>query len=85
MNYYDFCIKENIDLIFTKIDFNNRRIDKENGIYTNEWGIIRKTGPEGVDYYVDGPIKTMEDLNKIKIPDPQDDSNFKTLKKVVKK
>ena len=85
MDYYEFCKAEDIDFVFTKKDFQNRWIDKKKQIYTNEWKMIRKAGREDTDDYIDGPIKTIGDLKKFKVPDPLDERNFRTLKEVVRK
>jgi uroporphyrinogen decarboxylase len=85
MDYYEFCNAEDIDFVFAKKNFRTRWIDEEKQIYTNEWKMIRKAGPEDTDDYVDGPIKTIGDLNKFKTPDPLDERNFQTLKEVINK
>ena len=85
IDYFEFCVKEGLDLLFVKRDFNNHWLNKDKGTYINEWGIIRKKGYEEVDDYIEGPVRTRSDLKKLKIPDPLKDSGFKTLKEVVKK
>jgi uroporphyrinogen decarboxylase len=85
IDYFQFCKAEDIDLLFIKKDFQNRWIDKERQIYTNEWKMIRKSGPEDTDDYIDGPIKNLGDLKKFRPPDPLDERNFKTLKEVIGK
>ena len=85
MDYFEFCRAEDIDLMFVKRDFNNSWIDKEKGIYINEWDIKRKKGFEEVDDYIEGPIRSKSDLKNLKIPDPVNEKGFETLKDVVKK
>ncbi len=85
IDYFEFCSKEGLDLLFVKRDFNNNWLDEEKGTYINEWGIIRKKGFEEVDDYIEGPIRTKSDLEGLRIPDPLNESGFKTLKEVIKK
>jgi uroporphyrinogen decarboxylase len=81
--YFDFCEREGVDCIFIKRDFRNRWIDREQGLYTNEWGITRKKGKEGVDDYVAGPVQTREDVARLRMPDPLAEDGFTTLKDAV--
>lgn len=85
MDYNQFCVAEELDFIFVKRDFDITWMDKENGIYKNDWGVIRKVGPEETDDYLSGPIQNMEDLKRFNIPDPLSPKNFRTLSSVVKK
>ena len=56
LDYLGFCEAEDVDVVFTKWNFANRWLDQAGGIYTNEWGMIRKRGAEQTDDYLDGPI-----------------------------
>lgn len=85
MDYNQFCIAENLDFLFVKRDFEVIWVDREKGLYKNEWGIVRKVGSEETDDYIDGPIKNPEDLKNFKVPDPLDDKYFKTLRFIVEK
>jgi len=85
MDYLEFCIKEDIDLLFIKRKFHNTWVDKENGLYTNEWKVLRKVGSEDTHDYIDGPIKTINDLKNLKIPDPLDDYIYSDLVEAVNK
>ncbi|MES0341159.1 MAG: uroporphyrinogen decarboxylase family protein [Candidatus Humimicrobiaceae bacterium] len=85
VDYLEFCVKEDIDLLFIKRKFHNSWIDKENGLYTNEWKVLRKVGSEDTHDYIDGPIKTINDLKNLKIPDPLDDYIFSDLVEAVNK
>lgn len=84
-SYFDFCEKMDIDIVFVKRDFNFKWIDEEKGLYINEWGIIRKKGNEETDDYIDGPLKSVEDIKNYRIPDPLDENNFKSLREAVRR
>ncbi|MHB1036254.1 MAG: uroporphyrinogen decarboxylase family protein [Pirellulales bacterium] len=46
-------------------------VDKEKGLFRDQWGVIRAFGPESTPYPVEGPIKTPEDLKTYQPPDPE--------------
>lgn len=54
------------------------------GILRDEWGILYKVGTAGI-YPIEGPIKTREDLEKLKPPNPEAPYRLKTLKSYVKR
>jgi uroporphyrinogen decarboxylase len=82
-SYFDFCALEDIDVVFTRWYFQNRWIDREKGIYTNEWKLIRRKGNEYTDDYLDGPIHCIEDLRAFTPPDPGAESGFASLRETV--
>jgi uroporphyrinogen decarboxylase len=81
----DFCEKEDIDLVFTRWRFQDRWIDEEKGLYTNEWEMLRRKGREYTDDYLDGPIHTMEDLRGFHPPDPERATGFAALEEAVRR
>lgn len=48
------------------------------GRYIDEWGVLYKTGPEVVAHPIEGPIKTIQDIDAYAPPDP--DSEFRLTK-----
>ena len=85
LTYFDFCEKEDIELVFTRWCFQNRWIDREKGIYTNEWKLIRRKGNEYTDDYLAGPIHSLEDLRGFHAPDPEAEAGFATLGEAVRR
>jgi len=83
LDYLGFCEAEDVDVVFTKWNFANRWLDEAAGIYTNEWGMVRKRGAEKTDDYLDGPIHSMEDLRRFQCPDPLAESGFRNLTEAV--
>lgn len=58
-------------------------VDKEKGLFRDQWGVIRAFGPESSPYPVEGPLKTAEDIRKYEPPDPEADGVLGTLPEVV--
>lgn len=58
-------------------------VDKEKGLFRDQWGVIRAFGPESSPYPVEGPLKTAEDIRKYEPPDPEADGILGTLPEVV--
>ena len=58
-------------------------VDKEKGLFRDQWGVIRAFGPESSPYPVEGPLKTAEDIRKYQPPDPEADGVLGTLPEVV--
>jgi len=48
-------------------------------VYTDEWGIKRKVG-EGMSWYLDGSVKSREDLDSLEVPALDPESSTKTLR-----
>lgn len=84
ISYFDFYNQMGIDILVVGPDHEHEILDKKNEIYRNEWGVIRRQGPETVSVPIDGPIKEARDLKKYKPPDPTNLNRLRTLKKVVK-
>jgi uroporphyrinogen decarboxylase len=58
-------------------------VDKEKGLFRDQWGVIRAFGPESSPYPVEGPLKTAEDIRKYEPPDPEANGVLGTLPEVV--
>lgn len=59
-------------------------LDKEKGIFRDEWGVIQRFTKEPIPFPIEGPIKSDEDLKKYIPPDPSKHAVFKSLPKIVK-
>ncbi len=85
-DYGDFCEAVGLDAVLTPTPsklYRNEIINKEKGIFKNEWGTVRQQGTEVVSAIIDEPIKTDEDVFSYIAPDPLDDYRYTELKKLV--
>ena len=58
-------------------------IDKEKGLFRDQWGVIRAFGPESSPVPIEGPIKTAEDIKTYEPPDPEAEGMLGHLPEVV--
>ena len=58
-----------LDAVCTAAQFHKVSAGSE-GTYTDEWGVIFRSGPEITDHPLKGPIRTKDDLRKYIPPDP---------------
>lgn len=87
-DYMEFCEKMDIDFVVTPTPsklYREECIDKADGIYRNEWGIVRQYGSEVVSIIREGPIHSQEDLDNYQAPDPLDEFRFEPLRALVKR
>jgi len=83
MSYPDFVEKENLDGITVPED---QKIEKLNSTtFRDEWGIIWKKEPSGLDYPLEGPIKSEKDLDNYHPPDPDAPWRLETLTRYIKR
>lgn len=83
LSYPDFC--EEMDLDGFAVDLDIRNEDIGNGCIRNEWGMICKNTAEAHSYYVDGPIKTADDLKAYRAPKAEEPMRYATLEKMLDK
>jgi uroporphyrinogen decarboxylase len=84
ISWPDFCVREDLDIIVVDMDHDVEVLDENNGIFKNEWGVIRKRATEKITIPIDGPIKTTQDLKKYTPPDPTDINRLYSLREIVK-
>jgi len=71
--------EDTLDLVLTNTPsllYRFKYIDKEKGIFINEWGIVRQESKQSVSMPLNGPIKSKEDLKNYKLPDPNDEYRY---------
>jgi len=71
--------EDTLDLVLTNTPsllYRKKDIDKSKGIFVNEWGIIRQDSGQSVSMPLEGPIKSKEDLEGYKVPDPNDEYRY---------
>ncbi|MBN1624131.1 MAG: hypothetical protein JXN10_05665 [Clostridia bacterium] len=78
----EFAVRAGLDGIAVSIDYTKEIIDSRH--YKDEWGVTRVS----YDDYpnpVGNPVKTMEDFEKLVIPDPDADYRFNRIKNALEK
>ena len=75
--YQDFVYKADQDAICVDLDYRSEELEPQ--VYRDEWGIVKKDTGESHTFPIDGPIKTMADLEKYEPPDTQDLERYRTL------
>lgn len=77
----EFTLRMELDAILTQPDILREEIAP--GRYQTEYGIILQRTEEEHLIAVDGPIKTLDDLNRYEPPDPHASWRYESLKKLV--
>lgn len=83
ISYADFIKREELDAITVVTDGKKKWLDHLT--YYDEWGILWKVEPNGIAYPIGGPIKTEKDLENYRLPDPDANWRFNSLKEIVKR
>jgi uroporphyrinogen decarboxylase len=63
------------------VDYSPKKIEN---FYVDEWGMKYKVDVDGMSWYVDGTIKSVEDLESFQPPDPHAPGRTRTLRKVLR-
>lgn len=61
------------------VDLNYKSESIGGDLIRDEWGMIKKYSKESHSFPVDGPIKSMQDLENYTPPDPKDPARYKSL------
>lgn len=83
ISYADFVEKEDLDGITVLEDQKTQMISSDT--FRDEWGIVWRKEPSGLDYPIDGPIKSEKDLDKYRPPDADAPWRLQTLTEYVKR
>ena len=78
----EFAVKAGLDGIAVSLDYTKKTIDDKH--FIDEWGVTRVSYddyPNPVGY----PVKTMEDFEKLVIPDPDAEHRFDKIKNAIDK
>jgi len=78
----EFTVRMGLDAILTGPDYRKEKIAPNR--IRNEWGAILEYGEEEYGMPIGGPIKTLDDLNSYRPPDPLAPGRFASLERVVK-
>ncbi|MBN1299381.1 MAG: hypothetical protein JW997_06825 [Actinobacteria bacterium] len=82
-SYEEFCYLADNDAICVDCNYDKKFI--EGGLIQDEWGMIKKDTGEAHTYPVDGPIRTMKDMENYTPPDPHKPGRYESIEKAVKK
>ena len=77
----EFTLRMGLDAILTSPDIAREQISESR--YRNEYGVVLQKTEEEYAVPVEGPIKTMEDLQNYQAPDPLAPGRFDSLKRLV--
>jgi len=86
--YEDLAEEYDLDIVLTFTPSSNYRkewINRQKGIFRDEWGVVRQFSDQTVPFPMDFPIKSEEDLKNYTPPDPLDPFRFKTLERLLKR
>jgi len=77
----EFTVRMGLDAILTAPDIKKEQIGPNR--LRNEWGVVLETTAEEHGFPVDGPIRTLEDLDRYQPPDPHAPGRYESLKRLV--
>jgi uroporphyrinogen decarboxylase len=80
-NYEEFCYEFDIDAICVDVNYTKEKIADDK--IKDEWGMIKKDTGEAHSFPIDGPIRTMEDLEAYTPPSPYSPGRFKDVERAV--
>jgi uroporphyrinogen decarboxylase len=81
-SYEKFCYEFGNDAICIDCDFDKKFI--EGGLIQDEWGMIKKDTGEAHAFPVDGPIRTLQDIESYIPPDPYKPGRYASVEKAIK-
>jgi len=79
----EFTVRMNLDATLTGPDFKKEQIGPNR--FRNEWGVISEKTTEEHAFPVEGPIRSLEDLDKYEPPDPHAPGRYDSLQRIVSK
>ena len=78
----EFTVRMNLDAILTGPDFKKEQVGPKR--FRNEWGVISEDTGEEHSFPIEGPVKSLEDFNDYKAPDPHAPGRYDSLERIVK-
>jgi uroporphyrinogen decarboxylase len=79
----EFTVRMGLDAMLTAPDYTREQIGPNR--FRDEWGSILAKGKEEHSTVRDGPIKTLDDLNRYEPPEPHAPHRFESLKRIVQR
>jgi uroporphyrinogen decarboxylase len=77
----EFTVRMGLDAILTGPDFKKEQLSEKR--YRNEWGVVLEKNEEEHGFPIDGPIKSLDDLDRYSPPDPHAPGRYESLKRLV--
>jgi uroporphyrinogen decarboxylase len=77
----EFCYEMGLDAICVDCDYESEGI--EGGLIRDEWGMIKQDSGQSHTYPVDGPIRTMKDLENYVPPAPNKPDRYRSVEKAL--
>lgn len=81
--YEEFVYEMGLDALCVDLNYKSEQIDE--GLYRDEWGMTKRYSEEAHSFPVDGPVKSLEDLDKYSPPDPADPARYTNLEEYMAK
>lgn len=81
-NYEKFCYQAELDAICVDCDYSSEKIG--NGLIRDEWGMIKKDSAQAHSYPVDGPIRSLKDLEGYTPPDAGKPERYRSIERAVR-
>ena len=81
LSYEEFCYQADLDAISIDCDYESERIEDDK--IRDEWGMIKKDSGQIHPYPVDGPIRTMKDVERYTPPDPYKPERYRSIERAV--
>jgi len=81
ITYEEFCYDYDQDAICIDCDYTSERIEDDK--IRDEWGMIKKDSGQAHTFPIDGPIRTMKDLENYTPPDPHVPERFRSIERAV--
>ena len=77
----EFCYRVDLDAICVDCDYKNERL--EDGNIRDEWGMIKQDSGQVHAFPVDGPIRTMKDVEQYTPPNPYKPERYRSIERAV--
>lgn len=79
----EFTVRMGLDAILTAPDYRREPVGRDR--FRNEWGTVLEYTTEEHGLPVDGPIRSLADLERYRPPDPQAPGRFASLERLVQR
>ncbi len=80
-SYEEFVVRMDWDAILVAPNFAKEQVGPD--LWKNEWGVVRQYTGEEDTFPVESPIKTMEDLDRYEVPDPDAAGRYESIQAAV--
>lgn len=80
-SYDEFVVRSGWDALITSPDYSKEQVGPD--LYKNEWGIVRRDTGEDNPYPVEGPIRSLADLERYEPPDPRAPGRYASIEAAV--